>query len=85
VKVIAALSKRYRLSFASIHLETFFATPRIVARMMSGEECRAKARQSLELAKQMPGAQLQAEWRTMARDWPRLGLMADEQDRMPCD
>jgi hypothetical protein len=53
--------------------------------MMSGEECRAKARQSLELAKQAPGAQLQAEWRTMARDWLRLGLMADEQDRMQCD
>jgi hypothetical protein len=53
--------------------------------MMSGEECRAKARQSLELAKQMPGAQLQTEWQTMARDWLRLGLMADDQDRMECN
>ena len=33
----------------------------MVASMMSGEECRAKARQSLELAKQMPKAELQAE------------------------
>jgi hypothetical protein len=53
--------------------------------MMSGEECRAKSRQSLELAKQVPGAQLQAEWRDMARDWLRLGLLADDQDRMECD
>jgi len=50
--------------------------------MMSGDECRAKARQSLDFAKLTPGAQLQAEWRTMARDWLRLGLMADYQDRV---
>jgi hypothetical protein len=67
------------------HDATFFATPRIVARMMTGEECRAKARQSIELAEQMPGAQLQAEWRTMARDWLRLGLMADDQDQVQYD
>jgi hypothetical protein len=53
--------------------------------MMSGEECRAKARQSLEFAKHLPGAEMQAEWRTMAREWLRLGLMADYQDRMQCD
>ena len=53
--------------------------------MMSGEECRAKARQSLELAKHLPGAELQAEWRTIAREWLRLGDMADYQDRTQCD
>jgi hypothetical protein len=50
--------------------------------MMSGDDCRAKARQSLDFAKHAPGAQLQAEWRTMAREWLRLGLKADYQDRM---
>jgi hypothetical protein len=53
--------------------------------MMTGDECRAKARQSLDFAKRLPGAQLQAEWRIMARDWLRLGVMADYQDRMQCD
>ena len=53
--------------------------------MMSGEECRAKGRQSLKLAKQTPNAELQAEWRTMARDWLRRGPMADDQDRIQCD
>jgi hypothetical protein len=64
---------------------TFLATSRIVARMMSGEECRAKARQSLDFAKQAPGDQLRAEWRLVARDWLRLSRMADYQDRMPCE
>jgi hypothetical protein len=53
--------------------------------MMSGDECRAKASQSLNLANHMPGAELEAEWRTMAREWLRLGLMADYQDRKQCD
>jgi hypothetical protein len=53
--------------------------------MMSGEACRAKARQSLEFAKHLPGDELQAEWRSMAREWLRLGVMANYQDRMPCD
>ena len=53
--------------------------------MMSGEECRGKARQSLECAEHTPGAALEAEWRTMAREWLRLGVMADYQDRMQCD
>jgi hypothetical protein len=57
----------------------------MVASMMSGDECRAKARQSLEFAKHLPGAEFQAEWRTMAREWLRLGAMADYQDRMQCD
>jgi hypothetical protein len=57
----------------------------MVASMMSGEECRAKARQSLEFAKHLPGAEFQAEWRTMAHEWLRLGAMADYQDRMQCD
>jgi hypothetical protein len=52
--------------------------------MMSGEECRARARQSFEFAELMPGAEMEAEWRTMARDWLRLGLMADDQDRVQC-
>lgn len=56
-----------------------------MARMMSGEECRAKARQSLEFAKHLPGVELQAEWRIIAREWLRLGVMADYQDRMQCD
>ena len=75
----------HELSFPLNQYATFFAAWRMVTGMMSGEECRAKARQSLELAKQAPGAQLQAEWRTMAREWLRLGDMADYQDRTQCD
>jgi hypothetical protein len=62
-----------------------FAKSRKLRAMMSGDECRAKARQSLDLAKLMPSAPLQAEWRTMARDWVRLGRKADYQDRMQCE
>ena len=57
----------------------------MMAGMMSGEECRAKARQSLEFAKHLPGVELQTEWRALAREWLRLGVMADYQDRMQCD
>jgi hypothetical protein len=53
--------------------------------MMSGDECRAKARESLDFAKRTPSAQWQAEWETMARDWRRLGAMADDQDQTDCD
>ena len=53
--------------------------------MMSGDGRRTKARQSLDLANHMPGAELEAQWRTMAPYWLRLGAMADDQDRKPCD
>ena len=78
------LSRPYKLSFFLKHCATFFAM-RAWFRMMSGDECRAKARLSLDLANHMPGAELEAEWRVIARDWLRLGVMADYQDRMQCD
>jgi hypothetical protein len=53
--------------------------------MLSGDECRAKARESLDFAKHTPAAEMRAQWRTMARDWLRLGLMADYQDRIQCE
>jgi hypothetical protein len=53
--------------------------------MMSGDECRAKAREAQGFAKRAPSSQWQAEWAIMARDWGRLGVMADDQDRMECD
>jgi hypothetical protein len=83
--VISVLSRRYELSFSLNHCATFFAKTRMVAIMLSGDECRAKARQSLDFARLTPSAKLRAEWRTMARDWLRLGLMADYQDRMQCE
>ena len=60
-------------------------TPRIIAAMLSGDECRAKACQSLDFAEHTPVVLLQAEWRIMARDWLRLGVMADYQDKMLCE
>jgi hypothetical protein len=80
--VIRALIARYKLGLLLNDHETLFAKSRKLALMMSGDECRAKARQSLDFAKVMPSAQLRAEWRIMARDWVRLGRKADYQDRM---
>jgi hypothetical protein len=77
--------KRDAISVSPNQYATFFTTSRMVALMLSGDQCRAKARESLDFAKNTPGAEMRAQWRTMARDWVRLGLMADYQERMQCE
>jgi hypothetical protein len=49
--------------------------------MMSGDQCRAKATDSLDLAKRAPNAWVQAEWTTTAGDWSWLATVADYQDQ----
>jgi hypothetical protein len=53
--------------------------------MMSGDECRAKAREMRDFATRAARAQEQAEWTVMGSEWDRLGAMADWQDRKEVD
>jgi hypothetical protein len=51
--------------------------------MMSAEHRREKAWEAAEMAKCAPSVWARAEWANMARDWIRVGAMADFQDQIP--
>jgi hypothetical protein len=50
--------------------------------MLSGNQCRERARHALETGSKMAEARMVAEYDEIAREWVALGHVADVQDQL---
>jgi hypothetical protein len=50
--------------------------------MMTGDQCRAKAREMDDFSERGVTSEWTVQWARMARDWRGLAVMADYQDHM---
>jgi hypothetical protein len=53
--------------------------------MLSGDQCRERARHALETGGETADPKMVAEYDELARDWVALGRIADTQDRFQRD